>query len=77
MERGRKWIKNDLNISFLLYLYLKFKEWREADVEMQKNEEKAEEKIRMLKKERNRQRADAQKRSKIKENEIRGRSGGE
>ena len=33
------------------------KEWREKDLEMQKNEEKVEEKIRMLKKERNRVRA--------------------
>ena len=39
------------------------KEWREKDLEMQKNEEKEEEKIRMLKKERNRVRAGPQRRA--------------
>ena len=38
------------------------KEWRITDMEMQKKEEKVEEKIRMLKKERNRVRAGAQRR---------------
>ena len=40
----------------------KLKMWREEDREMQKNEEKVEEQIRLLKKERNRQRVEPQRR---------------